>query len=99
MIVDNGREFDFIRPSRRIRPQTPTVNLREVVPLPLGTVLIRKPRYAQRRCKRGHLYLQKLFQGVLFGFRGYVRITFVGSNGGHYNNTIPPRMTRGGMND
>lgn len=50
MIVDNGREFGFIRPSRRIRPQTPTVNLRELVPLPPDTALIRKPRYAQRRC-------------------------------------------------
>jgi len=51
MIVEGGRDFGFIRPSRRIRPKTPPVNLRDIVPLPPDTVLVRKPRYAQRRCK------------------------------------------------
>jgi hypothetical protein len=50
MIVDQGRDFGFIRPSRRIRPQTPPVDALNFVPLPSDTILIRKPRYAQRRC-------------------------------------------------
>jgi hypothetical protein len=50
MIVDHGRDFGFIRPSRRIRPQTPPVDALNFVPLPPDTILLRKPRYAQRRC-------------------------------------------------
>ncbi|MFO7680314.1 MAG: IS4 family transposase [Chloroflexota bacterium] len=50
MIVDQGRDFGFIRPSRRIRPQTPPVDPLKIIPLPPDTTLVRKPRYAQRRC-------------------------------------------------
>ena len=51
LIVAKGEKFGFIRPSRRIRPQTPAVASFSFVPLPVGTVLQRKPRYAQRRCQ------------------------------------------------
>lgn len=51
MIVDQGRDFGFIRPSRRIRPQTPPVDPLKLVPLPPDTILVRTPRYAQRRCE------------------------------------------------
>jgi hypothetical protein len=50
MIVAQGRDFGFIRPSRRIRPHTPPVDPLEIIPLPSDTILVRKPRYAQRRC-------------------------------------------------
>lgn len=50
MIVENGHRFGFIRPSRRIRIQTPEYNESQITPLPDGIVLIRKPRYAQRKC-------------------------------------------------
>ena len=51
LIVAKGEKFGFIRPSRRIRPQTPSVDSTRLVSLPPGTVLWRKPRYAQRRCQ------------------------------------------------
>jgi len=51
MIVDDGRRMGFIRPSRRIRPQTPSIDCYEFHPLPSDIVLWRKPRYAGRRCK------------------------------------------------
>lgn len=47
-VVREGREAGFIRPSRRIRIQTPVVNLAEYVPAPPGLILTRQPRYAQR---------------------------------------------------
>ena len=49
VLVAKGEKFGFIRPSRRIRPQTPPVNLTQLAPLPPNTLLWRKPRYAQRR--------------------------------------------------
>jgi hypothetical protein len=49
MIVKDGRRVGIIRPSRRIRVQTPVIDPSTIVPLPEGIVLIRKPRYAQRR--------------------------------------------------
>lgn len=49
LIVTKGEKFGFIRPSRRIRPQTPSVDLTRLLPLSPDTVLWRKPRYAQRR--------------------------------------------------
>jgi hypothetical protein len=50
MIVEDGRRFGFIRPSRRIRIQTPEYDESQITPLPDDFVLIRKPRYAQRKC-------------------------------------------------
>jgi hypothetical protein len=51
LIVAKGKQFGFIRPSRRIRPETPAVDSLPLAPLPPDTVLLRKPRYAQRRCQ------------------------------------------------
>lgn len=51
MIVEDGRRMGFIRPSRRIRLQTPAIDKQKFRPLPPDTVLKRKPRYAERRCK------------------------------------------------
>ncbi|MCA9974594.1 MAG: IS4 family transposase [Anaerolineales bacterium] len=50
MIVENGHRFGFIRPSRRIRIQVPEYDSSQLMPLPDGIVLTRKPRYAQRKC-------------------------------------------------
>jgi len=50
MIVENGHRFGFIRPSRRIRIQVPEYDSSQLAPLPDGIILIRKPRYAQRKC-------------------------------------------------
>jgi hypothetical protein len=50
MIVQDGRRVGLIRPSRRIRPQTPFIDPQQIVPLPPDTVLWRQPRYAQRNC-------------------------------------------------
>lgn len=50
MIVENGHRFGFIRPSRRIRIQAPEYDSSQLMPLPDGIVLTRKPRYAQRKC-------------------------------------------------
>jgi hypothetical protein len=49
MIVRDGRRVGIIRPSRRIRPQTPATSDLAFQPLPANTVLKRKPRYANRR--------------------------------------------------
>lgn len=49
MIVQDGRKFGFIRPSRRIRPKTPSITALEQHPMPPDLVLQRKPRYANRR--------------------------------------------------
>ena len=49
MIVNDGRRVGIIRPSRRIRIQTPLIDPTMITPLPEGIVLIRKPRYAQRK--------------------------------------------------
>lgn len=49
MIVNDGRRVGIIRPSRRIRIQTPVIDPSLITPLPEGIVLIRKPRYAQRK--------------------------------------------------
>lgn len=50
MIVENGHRFGFIRPARRIRIQAPEYDSSQLMPLPDGVVLTRKPRYAQRKC-------------------------------------------------
>jgi hypothetical protein len=50
LIVESGRSGGFIRPSRRIRIQTPDVNLADYLAPPPNLVLERTPRYAGRRC-------------------------------------------------
>jgi hypothetical protein len=50
LVVDRGREGGFIRPSRRIRIQTPEVDLINYLAPPPGLILERLPRYAGRRC-------------------------------------------------
>ncbi len=49
LVVERGREAGFIRPSRRIRIQTPPVDLHAYRPLPHDLALVREPRYAHRR--------------------------------------------------
>jgi hypothetical protein len=49
LVVERGREAGFIRPSRRIRIQTPAVDLNDYRPPPPDLCLVRKPRYAHRR--------------------------------------------------
>lgn len=52
LIVEDGRRFGFIRPSSRIRIRTPEIDWEELTPLPDEVILVRKPRYAQRKCHR-----------------------------------------------
>ena len=51
MIIEDGRRVGFIRPSRRIRPKTPSVDHLTVHPLPEHFYLKRFHRYAGRRSK------------------------------------------------
>lgn len=48
LFVERGREAGFIRPSRRIRPDTPFISLSDMRPLPPELVLVRAPHYAER---------------------------------------------------
>jgi hypothetical protein len=50
VFVEHGRAVGFIRPSRRIRIETPEIDLTSYEPLPPGLKLERKPRYARRNC-------------------------------------------------
>jgi hypothetical protein len=50
LVVERGRHMGFIRPSSRTQIRAPDVPLEEMVPLPPGLVLVRTPRYAQRKC-------------------------------------------------
>jgi putative transposase len=52
LFVEHGRELGFIRPSSRTKIQAPAIPLGAYRPPPLGLVLQRTPRYAQRRCQR-----------------------------------------------
>lgn len=52
LIVEHGARTGFIRPSSRIRIRAPELRPEEMAALPQGTVLLRKPRYAQRKCYR-----------------------------------------------
>jgi hypothetical protein len=52
MVVQRGRDVGFIRPSRRIRIQTPTIDLNDYLPPPPDLVLVHEPRYAHRKCVR-----------------------------------------------
>jgi hypothetical protein len=49
-VVERGRAMGIIRPSRRTIIQAPEVDPNELVPLPPELVLVREPRYAQRKC-------------------------------------------------
>lgn len=49
LIVRDGHRTGFIRPSRRIRIQTPPIDPTAYHPPPPGLVLVRDPRYANRR--------------------------------------------------
>ena len=48
--VAQGRTLGFIRTSTRIRNRAPVLDPALVVPAPPGLVLMRAPRYAQRKC-------------------------------------------------
>lgn len=50
VLVERGREAGFIRPSTRTQIHAPLIPPEKIVPLPPDLVLVRKPRYAQRRC-------------------------------------------------
>lgn len=50
LAVDRGRQAGFIRPSRRIRIQTPPVDIHAYLPPPPDLIMSRQPRYAHRRC-------------------------------------------------
>jgi hypothetical protein len=52
LIVEHGRRTGFIRPSSRIRIRTPNIDPDDMVTLPADAILVRKPRYAQRKCHR-----------------------------------------------
>jgi hypothetical protein len=54
LVVKQGREAGFIRPSRRIRIQTPEINLEDYLDPPPDLVLEREPRYAGRCCSSSH---------------------------------------------
>lgn len=51
--VEFGVQAHFIRPSRRIKRQVPFVPPDQITPLPPDLVLVRTPRYAERKCGRG----------------------------------------------
>lgn len=50
LVVERGRQLGFIRPSRRIRIQTPEIDPAAYLPLTPDLVLVRPPHYARRRC-------------------------------------------------
>jgi hypothetical protein len=50
LFVARGRAAGFIRPSRRVRHEAPTLPGEAITPLPRGTIIERTPRYAQRKC-------------------------------------------------
>ena len=52
LIVEHGRKAGFIRPSSRIRIRTPDIDPKDLIALSDDVILVRKPRYAQRKCHR-----------------------------------------------
>ena len=50
VFVERGRAAGFIRPSRRVRPDAPAIPAGAITPLPIGAIMERIPRYAQRKC-------------------------------------------------
>ena len=53
LVVERGREGGFIRPSRRTKIRAPEIPDDQLAPPPPKLELVRKPRYAQRKCGRG----------------------------------------------
>lgn len=49
-IVERGRFAKIIREPRRVKIQVPQVREEDLVPLPEGIMLTRKPRHARRKC-------------------------------------------------
>jgi hypothetical protein len=49
LAVERGRDVGFIRPSRRIRIQSPPLDLKDYQPIPYDLCLVRDSRYAHRR--------------------------------------------------
>ncbi len=49
LVVERGRATGFIRPSRRIRIQTPPVDQQMYCPIPPDLRLVHEPRYARRK--------------------------------------------------
>jgi hypothetical protein len=49
LAVDRGRAAGFIRPSRRIRIQTPPIDPNDYRPIPPDLCLVHEPRYANRK--------------------------------------------------
>jgi hypothetical protein len=56
LIVETGRAYGFIRPSRRLRRVAPTIPLDHLCPLPPDLALRRPPRYAQRKGSTRQVY-------------------------------------------
>jgi hypothetical protein len=52
LVVERGRKSSFIRPSRRIRIQTPPIDLKDYSPPPPDLVLTHEARYDHRNCHR-----------------------------------------------
>lgn len=50
MMVERGEAMRLIRPSRRTVIEAPTIDPAELVPAPADLILVRQPRYAQRKC-------------------------------------------------
>lgn len=50
VFVERGRELRLIRPSTRTRIEAPTIEPRQLVPIPPDLVLVRTARYAHRKC-------------------------------------------------
>ncbi len=50
VFVEHGRELGFIRASTRTKVSAPTVDPKQLVPMPTDLVLLRPPRYAHRNC-------------------------------------------------
>jgi hypothetical protein len=48
--VEQGRRVGFIRPSSRTKVKAPVIDPGCLVPVPPELVLVRKPRYAHRKC-------------------------------------------------
>lgn len=49
-VVERGRFAKIIRPARRVKIQAPQIRNEDLLPLPDGMALTRKPRHAQRKC-------------------------------------------------
>lgn len=52
LVVERGRAAGFIRPSRRIRIQSPPIDPKDYAPIPSDLCLVHEPRYAYRKSSR-----------------------------------------------